>query len=93
VLGPIVEEMLFRGIIYGGYHRSLGPVVAAVLTIVLFVVPHAPNLVTFPLALVGIMGLALTTLWLRVRASAIGPAIAAHISYNVITVIVTPVMS
>jgi membrane protease YdiL (CAAX protease family) len=71
--------MLFRGLLYGGYRRSFGPNWAAVLTTLLFFLPHAPRSV---LSAVGIAGMALMALWFRLRSAAIGPAVAAHMGYN-----------
>src|SRR5207249_8458590 len=36
LVAPPVEELLFRGVAYGGYRKSLGPIWAAVLTTGIF---------------------------------------------------------
>ncbi len=81
-LAPPIEELLFRGIIYGGYRKSLGAVWAGMLTTVLFVVMHFDRLISYPAALFGITTLALMALFIRVRTNAIGPCIALHFGYN-----------
>jgi hypothetical protein len=81
-LAPPVEELLFRGILYGGYRKSLGPAAAAALTTFIFVLLHINELVHEPLATFVIGGLALLALWRRLRSNAIGPAIAVHVGYN-----------
>lgn len=82
LLAPPVEELLFRGILYGGYRKSFGPSVAATLTTVIFVLLHFTELIHLPLAVFALGGLALAALWRRLQSSAIGPAIAVHIGYN-----------
>ncbi len=75
LLAPLLEEPLFRGLLYGGYRWSLGPVGAAVLTTVLFCALHVWQMVQFPPAIPGLVAAALAALWFRLRSSAIGPAI------------------
>lgn len=82
LLAPPIEELLFRGVLYGGYRLSLGPKKAAALVTLIFCLLHVPEVLHFPVAMLGIAGLALTALWMRLRASAIGAAIAVHFSYN-----------
>ena len=83
-LAPPLEEMLFRGVLYGGYRKSLGARAAAWLTTSIFALLHVAEAVHFPLAMVAIVGMALLALRMRLRHSAIGPAIAAHFGYNTI---------
>lgn len=89
LLAPPVEELLFRGVLYGGYRKSLGPAWAAVLTTAVFVLLHFPEVIHSVSAIVGITGLALTALWCRLRWSAIGPAIAVHMGYNAVVALGT----
>ena len=73
---------MFRGILYGGYRKSLGAAAAAALTTFIFVLLHITELVHEPLATFAIGGLALLALWRRLCSNAIGPAIAVHVGYN-----------
>lgn len=82
LLAPPIEELLFRGVLYAGYRQSLGPRRAAILVTFIFCLLHVPEVLHFPIAMLGIAGLALTALWVRLRARAIGAAIAVHFSYN-----------
>lgn len=82
LLVPGPEELLFRGVMYGGYRRSFGPTIAAVLTTTIFVLLHITEWSHFPPAALAITGLALATLFMRLRSGAIGPAIALHLMYN-----------
>ena len=82
ILAPPVEELLFRGILYGGYRRSFGATRAAVLTTLIFCLMHVTEVIHFLPGLVAIAGMALVTLWTRLRSAAIGPAVAVHFGYN-----------
>lgn len=84
LFAPIIEECLFRGLMYGGYRRSLGPVWAAVLSTFLFWALHLPETFAYWPAMLGILALALTALWYRIRCRAVGPAVALHTGYNAI---------
>ena len=84
---PPFEELLPRGVLYGGYRRSFGPVRAALLTTGIFVSLHFFEMIHFWPSIVGITGFALAALWIRLRSAAIGPAIAAHFAYNSVVVI------
>jgi membrane protease YdiL (CAAX protease family) len=78
-----IEEPLFRGVLYGGYRKSFGPVAAALLTTLIFVLLHITEIIHSVPAAVAITALGLTALWLRLRSAAIGPPIAAHFGYNI----------
>ena len=92
VLAPLAEEPLFRGLLYGGYRRSFGPLSAAILTTVIFCIMHVGQMIQFPPVMVGTVGVALAALWFRLRSAAIGPAIAVHFGYNA-TVLALSAMS
>jgi membrane protease YdiL (CAAX protease family) len=84
VLAPPIEELLFRGVVYGGYRKSLGAVWAAILTTSIFCVLHVTEVLDFWPSVIGIIGLAVAALWLRLRSAAIGPAVAVHFGYNAV---------
>lgn len=52
------------------------------LTTSIFWVLHLTEIARLPIGGVGIAGAAIATLWMRVRSSAVGPAIATHFGYN-----------
>lgn len=79
LLLPIMEEMLFRGILFGGFKKTWGVTGAAVLTTLISLVLYIPF--SWP-SLVGILGVVLTALWFRLKARAIGPAIGVHVGFN-----------
>ena len=84
ILAPLIEELLFRGILYGGYRKSFGALWAGVTTTLLFVLLHITQFVDYWPAMLGITALAMTALALRLRSAAIGPAIAVHFGYNAV---------
>ena len=86
LLAPPSEEFLFRGVMLGGFTRSMGPRIAAVLVTILFVALHIPEAIYYWPALIGIGAMAILTLAMRIRCRALGPAIAAHFGYNLILV-------
>ena len=85
---PAFEELLYRGIILGGFNCSFGPIYEGILTTLLFIGMHIPSIITSGTFLfIAICSLSLTTLWIRLKTGAVGPAIAIHFSYNFIVAI------
>jgi len=85
---PAFEELLYRGIILGGLNCSFGPIYGSILTTLLFICMHIPSIITSGFFLfIAICSLSLTTLWIRLKTCAVGPAIAIHFSYNFIVAI------
>ena len=87
-LGPVSEEMMYRGVLYGGCRKSLGPLLAATITTGIFVAIHFPNYIYAPFKIAPYIVVSLALLWCRLKWSAIGPAIAAHGGYNLVAVVV-----
>jgi membrane protease YdiL (CAAX protease family) len=86
-LAPVSEEMMFRGVLYGGCRRSLGPLSAATITTGIFVAIHFPYYIYAPLGIIPIIVTSLAFLWCRLKWNAIGPAIAAHAGCNLVHVV------
>lgn len=82
VFAPVLEELLFRGLLLSGLSRSWGHTAGAIVASGLFVAVHVPELAYYWPGTIGILALALTTLALRLRCAALGPAVAAHLTYN-----------
>jgi len=80
--GPPAEEIVFRGVLFGGYRKSFGPIWATLLTTLLFLALHLPKVLYYMPALAGASGASLAALWCRLRSGAIGPAVALHVGYN-----------
>jgi membrane protease YdiL (CAAX protease family) len=82
-LCPAAEEILFRGLLYGGYRKSFGRAVSAFISTSAFVATHLPD-VTHLAPAISITTFAVLALCLRLRSRAIGPAVAAHVGYNAV---------
>ena len=79
VLAPISEELFFRGMIYGGLRLRFSVWPAAILSGIIFVLPHA---LTGPLAAIILAGLGVALAWLYERTGSIWPCIFAHVINN-----------
>jgi membrane protease YdiL (CAAX protease family) len=90
-LGPLSEEMMFRGVLYGGCRRSLGPLSAATITTGIFVAMHFPYYIYAPYNIVLFIVASLAFLWCRLKWNAIGPATAAHGGCNLVAAVVPSV--
>ena len=82
VVAPLLEEVLFRGVMLAGFTRSFGLPVAVILCTSLFVAAHTPELMRYPPGTIGIGGLAFLAIWLRLKTKSVFPAMAVHAGYN-----------
>lgn len=76
-VGPLVEELFFRGLLTAGFRRRCGPVGTALLTAALFALAHLLPRGFPPLFL---LGLALALVYERVGSTM--PGMATHCLYN-----------
>ena len=83
-LAPPAEEILFRGVLFGGYRKSFGTIWAAVLTTALFIFFHLPQVKGNTPAFAGLAGVSMGGLYCRLHFKAIGPAIGVHAGYNAV---------
>lgn len=87
VLAPPIEEVLFRGLLLNGLTASWGSRVAYVVVTALFVTFHLFETYRYPIALLGILMLAIGVLVARVKTQSLFPAIALHAAYNATLVV------
>jgi membrane protease YdiL (CAAX protease family) len=80
-VGPVVEELLFRGLLTAAFRRRFGPIRTALLTAALFALAHVLPRVIPP---VFILGLALAFVYERVGSTI--PGMLIHCLYNGIAV-------
>lgn len=86
---PVVDEFLFRGVIYGTCAGRFGIRVAAFTSVVLFVAVSLPQGIdAISLARLTILGIACTGL--RVRFDSIVPAIVCHIAITLLAPMMVP---
>jgi membrane protease YdiL (CAAX protease family) len=79
---PIVEELFYRGLWYRSVERRFDTTVAIIGTSVLFGAIHLQPYDLFPLALFGLLAALLVA-----RTGRLGPAIWAHVAFNLTAVI------
>lgn len=79
---PLIEELFFRGFLLRALLRHMGPVPAVLVSSVVFAAVHRQPL-QFPALLV----FGLVAGWLTVRTGRLGPAWAAHIAFNLVTIV------
>ena len=92
-LGPLVEELLFRGVLLSAVARYTGNGMAIVQSALLFACVHLPDLSFLWYALPNLALLGLILGWLRVQSSSIWPAVVAHGMNNLLAVVSWFVMS
>lgn len=82
ILFPVVEEILFRGFLFTGLAQSWGPILAGIVTTVLFVAVHMPKVLEYWPALFAVTLIGTLTVFIRIRAGSLAPGIAMHSTYN-----------
>lgn len=86
-LGPLVEEMLFRGVLLSAALRYAPAGVGMFLTAALFACVHLPDLGFLWYALPNLLLLGIALAWLRLRSGSIWPAVLAHGINNALAVV------
>jgi membrane protease YdiL (CAAX protease family) len=81
LVGPLVEELFFRGLLTAAFRRRFGPIRTALLTAALFALAHVLPRVIPP---VFILGLALALVYERIGSTL--PGMLVHCLYNGIAV-------
>ncbi len=81
VLGPVMEELFFRGVAYAGFRKKFGVWPAAVLCSLMFATLHMHWIAFFPIFFLGMF---LTMLY-EISGSLI-PSITAHVLHNTLMV-------
>lgn len=91
VLAPLAEEVLFRGVLFQGLRQKTGFWVAALVSAVLFTLPHLAEgggAIATGVISSGILPLGVVFAALVERRGSLAPAIFAHATYNAIGVAV-----
>jgi membrane protease YdiL (CAAX protease family) len=81
-VGPLVEELFFRGALYGTLRRSHAIVGSTVATAAAFVVTHLDPRMWLPLTVVSA-----TLGYLRAASGSTLPGLALHVAFNTVTVV------
>ena len=83
VIGPALEELLFRGFLQSALIGLVGPWRAILATSIVFAALHDPG------AMVPIFTLSLLLGWLRYRTGRLEAAILAHCVWNAVTILIS----
>jgi membrane protease YdiL (CAAX protease family) len=82
LLAPLVEELVFRGLLYGYVEGRFGAIPALVVSSLAFAAAHVePIHVALVLPIGALLG------WTRLRTGSLWPAIAAHVANNTVAVL------
>lgn len=86
-IAPLVEELIFRGVLLSGLMRRMHVGWAALLTALIFGCVHLPDFdfAWYPVSTLVLFGLLLA--WLRLKSRSLWPAVAAHATNNLVAVI------
>lgn len=91
LFAPVTEELLFRGVLLGGFLQSWpgkpASILAIAATILLFTSLHYSEFVFYPFAALGILTMASSATYFRLKTNSLASACAVHFSYNLVLVI------
>jgi membrane protease YdiL (CAAX protease family) len=79
---PLVEEIVYRGLLYSALHRAIGPVLAVLTVTSLFAVLHVPQYWPNFAAISVIVLLSLVLTIVRSRTGRLLPCFAIHLVFN-----------
>jgi len=85
---PLVEELVYRGVLYQGFERSFGRTSSVLVVTSLFALVHAPQYWGSQAALAAILSLSLVLTLLRAYTGKLLPCIATHFVFNGIQAVV-----
>jgi membrane protease YdiL (CAAX protease family) len=91
-LAPWIEEFLFRGLLLGTLVRKWGAAGSVALVTILFVGIHLTETRTYWPAIIAVTAMAIAAAMARLKTGLLGPAIAAHLGYNAVMVVVVYVL-
>lgn len=81
-VAPPIEEFLFRGVLFQGLAAAWGSAVSATVVTVSFALFHLPETITYWPAIIAVTIMAVIAMTVRLKARALGPAVALHAAYN-----------
>ena len=87
LIGPLVEELIFRGILLSALLRHMRTIWAILLSSTVFALVHLPGLNFLWYALPNLALLGVASAWLRLRAGSIWPSVIMHGTNNLLAVI------
>lgn len=79
---PFVEELIYRGLLYSAFQRSVGPYLAVAIVTIMFAGIHFPQYWGSPGTLISITVLSLALTLLRSTSGNILPCVVLHLIFN-----------
>lgn len=79
---PIVEEMVYRGVLYSGLRKKIGVVASTIIVTLLFGGVHQPQYKGAWASLVGLVVLSFLLTLVRVKTRSLLPSVVIHLVYN-----------
>lgn len=86
-IGPLVEELLFRGVLLSALLRHLRTAWAVLASAALFALVHLPDLRWLWYALPNLALLGVVLAWLRLRSGSLWPSVIAHACNNLLAML------
>ena len=77
-----MEELLFRGLIFGLLSKKMGVWGGSIVTTILFIALHLSKTSIESQQLIGVTILAIAAILLRIKSKSIGPSVTLHCFYN-----------
>ena len=77
LVAPFYEEIIFRGLLFGGTRSTFSPILAASFSSVYFALVHGDIQVT-----ISLLGMGLVLCWLYQRTNSLWPSILCHFMWN-----------
>lgn len=87
IVGPLIEELLFRGVLFSALMRRFSAAGSIAISAVLFGIAHLEGLHFKWFALPNLMLLAAALAWLRWKSASLWPGVLAHSVYNLFALV------
>ena len=81
-IAPPLEEFVFRGGVFAALATRFSPLMAGIITTLVFVGVHAPEKIYYPAGFIDVGLMAAAAAWMRVKFGSIRPGILLHVLYN-----------
>jgi len=86
LIAPLVEELFFRGYLYGALENAFGRTLAVIVVGLVFGMFHGVQYAGAPTALLAVTVMGLATTWVRAITGGLWPCIVLHLLYNLVGV-------
>lgn len=86
LIAPLVEELFFRGYLYGALENAFGRRLAVIVVGLVFGMFHGVQYAGAPTALIAVTLMGLATTWVRAYTGGLWPCVALHVLYNLVGV-------